>query len=91
MLLKDKPIRAEFVTEKSVGDYVGCLNPKLLGLHSVQLMRDGQATVLRATNLGNTVVVVEVHPHASGARVVYRRRFTAVGADEDGAAVRGCG
>ncbi len=77
VMLRGKPPLLSIESDKDVETYIGCLNPKLVAIHHpVQLMRDGDATVLRLTSLANPVLVIEVRPKPSGGSSISgRARF----------------
>lgn len=90
VMLKNKDPIATFETDKTPEQYIGCLNPIIMGVNpSAHLLRDGNAHVLRTTTFANTQVVVEAHPTASGSRVIYRSRFR-TGSGEYTEAVKSC-
>lgn len=65
-----------FISEKSVDEFVRCINPKLFTLQpSMQTVYDGDATVLLVTSFAHPFVAVEVSPAENGASVIYRQRF----------------
>lgn len=77
VMLREKAPLLTLESSRSVDDYIGCLNPKLVAIRPpVSLMRDGNATVLRMTSFAQPVLVVEVTPRATGSiDIVLRARF----------------
>jgi len=66
-MLRDRPPVLTTESDKDVDTYIGCLNPKLVAIRPpVQLMRDGNAAILRITSFANPVLVVTVSPRAGG-------------------------